>query len=262
MVGWPPTRSRRPAATISSGSTPRWRHYASLRLGCGPPRRATSRRARARRRQLVPRPFDFGLYLCGGRRRRRPRGEVEVFYDHRRDQSAGPDHPGSLNGFIGHVGIDAVGYRVRGGQRRRRRGSAWVFQLGLRRRFERCREGVAGAAIALAGCTRAAEIAHADLEVGTASAGGVAIDCRRRPRPTSARSNRARSSCGRRRRCWRSRLDVDTRAAADWTITLGNALPDAILGAEAGGPRCRSSRSADRGDPVAAGGCRCPPPAR
>lgn len=81
--------------------------------------------------------FAWGMYLGDGDGRGR-RGEIELFYDHRRDQLAGGVViPRSLNGFIGHVGIDAVGYQgpwgITAGVDV---GSAWVLRLGLRRRFE------------------------------------------------------------------------------------------------------------------------------
>jgi hypothetical protein len=78
--------------------------------------------------------FSFGVYLGDGGERH---GWAEIYYDHRRDQlTGGLLLPSGANGFVGHLGVDATGYRgkwgVTGGIDV---GSAWVAHLGLAYRF-------------------------------------------------------------------------------------------------------------------------------
>lgn len=73
--------------------------------------------------------FGFGVYLDDG--------EVELFYDHRRDRLAGGlVTDGGVNGFVGSIGVDAIVHRgawgLAGGVEV---GSAWVFRLAARHRF-------------------------------------------------------------------------------------------------------------------------------
>jgi hypothetical protein len=73
--------------------------------------------------------FAWGLYLPGGR------GEVSVFYDHRRDQLAGGLPAGRAAGFLGSIGADL---QLSAGRRwlalaRVEIGSSALTTLGLRR---------------------------------------------------------------------------------------------------------------------------------
>lgn len=75
--------------------------------------------------------FSYGIYLGDGA------GEVEVYYDHRRDQlTGGLLLPSGANGFVGHLGATATGYRGRWGVTGGFDvGTAWVARLGVRFRF-------------------------------------------------------------------------------------------------------------------------------
>ena len=78
--------------------------------------------------------FSFGVHLGDGGERH---AEAEIYYDHRRDQlTGGLLVPSGANGFVGHVGVDATGYRgkwgLTGGVDV---GSSWVVHLGLKYRF-------------------------------------------------------------------------------------------------------------------------------
>ena len=78
--------------------------------------------------------FGYGIYLGDGGHRH---AEVEVYYDHRRDQlTGGLLLPSGANGFVGHAGVTATAFQGRygltGGVDI---GSAWVARLGVRFRF-------------------------------------------------------------------------------------------------------------------------------
>lgn len=78
--------------------------------------------------------FSFGIHLGDGGARH---AEVEAYYDHRRDQlTGGLLLPSGANGFVGHLGVIATGYRGRWGLTGGVDvGSAWVARLGLKVRF-------------------------------------------------------------------------------------------------------------------------------
>lgn len=76
--------------------------------------------------QLLART-SFGIYLPGAR------GEVELYYDHRRDDYAGGFAVRPANGFLGHFGVEGHYYvtRVLGVAVQAEMGSAYVVRTGV-----------------------------------------------------------------------------------------------------------------------------------